>query len=234
MKIGYIRISKHEQNEALQRDALREAQCEKYFSDTVTGAKFERKGLEKLLAFMRTGDTIVVWKLDRLGRSLKDLIETLHLFQERGVDFISLTEQIDTTTPGGKLIFHLMGALAEFERDLIRVGKLLWLDISIKSPSTLLLKFAQCLRFLVLHSFATSGEPGKYQGLKRSGKKSGPLHNLLPLSGIYRGNYVGTPLWERAEQRRQPWCLAVEEALFSAHFAQIATRGASLQSDETF
>ncbi|SRR5258707_998507 len=120
MKIGYIRISKHEQNEALQRDALREAQCEKYFSDTVTGAKFERKGLEKLLAFMRTGDTIVVWKLDRLGRSLKDLIETLHLFQERGVDFISLTEQIDTTTPGGKLIFHLMGALAEFERDLIR------------------------------------------------------------------------------------------------------------------
>jgi DNA invertase Pin-like site-specific DNA recombinase len=69
---------------------------------------------------MRTGDTIVVWKLDRLGRSLKDLIETLHLFQERGVDFISLTEQIDTTTPGGKLIFHLMGALAEFERDLIR------------------------------------------------------------------------------------------------------------------
>jgi len=69
---------------------------------------------------MRTGDTIVVWKLDRLGRSLKDLIETLHLFQERGIDFISVTEQIDTTTPGGTLIFHLMGALAEFERDLIR------------------------------------------------------------------------------------------------------------------
>ena len=120
MRIGYIRISKHEQNEALQRDTLQEAQCEKYFSDIMTGAKFERKGLEKLLAFMRTGDTIIVWKLDRLGRSLKDLIETLHLFQERGVDFISLTEQIDTTTPGGKLIFHVMGALAEFERDLIR------------------------------------------------------------------------------------------------------------------
>ncbi|MFL5663332.1 MAG: recombinase family protein, partial [Ktedonobacteraceae bacterium] len=73
MKIGYIRVSKHEQNEALQRDALREAGCEKYFSDKMTGAKFERKGLEELLAFMRSGDTVVIWKLDRLGHSLKDL-----------------------------------------------------------------------------------------------------------------------------------------------------------------
>ena len=86
----------------------------------MTGSKFERKGLEQLLAFMRSGDTVIVWKLDRLGRSLKDLIETLNLLKDRGVDFISLTEKIDTTTPGGMLIFHLMGALAEFERDLIR------------------------------------------------------------------------------------------------------------------
>lgn len=120
MKIGYIRVSKHEQQEALQRDALREADCENYFSDVMTGSKFERKGLEQLLAFVRSGDTVIVWKLDRLGRSLKDLIETLNLLKDRGVDFISLTEHIDTTTPGGKLIFHLMGALAEFERDLIR------------------------------------------------------------------------------------------------------------------
>src|SRR6266699_4585348 len=120
MKIGYIRVSKHEQNEALQRDALKEAGCEKYFSDVITGSKFERKGLEQLLAFARSGDTVIVWMLDRLGRSLKDLIETLNLPKDRGVDFISLTEKIDTTTPGGKLIFHLMGALAEFERDLIR------------------------------------------------------------------------------------------------------------------
>ncbi len=120
MKIGYLRVSKHEQHEALQRDALQEAGCEKYFSDVMTGSKFERKGLEQLLAFMRSGDTVIVWKLDRLGRSLKDLIETLNLLKDRGVDFISLTEKIDTTTPGGKLIFHLMGALAEFERDLIR------------------------------------------------------------------------------------------------------------------
>jgi len=120
MKVGYIRVSKQEQNEALQRDALKEAGCEKYFSDKITGSKFERKGLEDLLAFVRPGDTVIVWKLDRLGRSLKDLIETLNILKDRGVDFISLTEKIDTTTPGGKLIFHLMGALAEFERDLIR------------------------------------------------------------------------------------------------------------------
>ena len=120
MKVGYIRVSKHEQNEALQRDALKKAECEKYFSDKITGSTFERKGLEDLLAFVRSGDTVIVWKLDRLGRSLKDLIETLNLLKSRGVDFISLTESIDTTTPGGKLIFHLMGALAEFERDLIR------------------------------------------------------------------------------------------------------------------
>ncbi|WP_236031766.1 recombinase family protein [Ktedonospora formicarum] len=82
--------------------------------------KFERQGLDEALAYVRPGDIFIVWKLDRLGRSLKDPIETLDLLQERGVDFISLTEKIDTATPGGKLIFHLMGALAEFERDLIR------------------------------------------------------------------------------------------------------------------
>jgi DNA invertase Pin-like site-specific DNA recombinase len=120
MKVGYTRVSKQEQNEALQRDALKEVGCEKYFGDKMTGSKFERKGLEELLAFVRPGDTVVVWKLDRLGRSLKDLIETLNLFKDQRVDFISLTEKIDTTTPGGKLIFHVMGALAEFERDLIR------------------------------------------------------------------------------------------------------------------
>lgn len=120
MKIGYVRVSTAEQNETLQIDALKEAGCEKFFTDTSTGAKFERKGLEEILAFVRSGDSVVVWKLDRLGRSLKDLIETLNLLSQHGVNFVGLTEQIDTTTPGGKLIFHLMGALAEFERDLIR------------------------------------------------------------------------------------------------------------------
>ncbi len=120
MKIGYVRVSKHEQNEALQIDALKEAGCEKWFVDKITGSKAERKGLNEALAYLRPGDTFVVWKLDRAGRSLKHLMELLKDLQERGIEFLSLTEQIDTTTPGGKLIFHLMGALAEFERDLIR------------------------------------------------------------------------------------------------------------------
>jgi DNA invertase Pin-like site-specific DNA recombinase len=120
MKIGYVRVSKQEQHEALQIDALKEAGCEKWFVDKMTGSKAERKGLDEALAYVRPGDTFVVWKLDRAGRSLTHLIELLKGLQERGIEFISLTEQIDTTTPGGKLIFHLMGALAEFERDLIR------------------------------------------------------------------------------------------------------------------
>src|SRR2546421_5115845 len=86
----------------------------------MTGSKADRKGLTEALAYLRPGDTLVVWKLDRAGRSLTHLIELLKGLKERGIEFISLTEQIDTTTPGGKLIFHLMGALAEFERDLIR------------------------------------------------------------------------------------------------------------------
>src|SRR5260221_9164680 len=120
MKIGYVRVSKQEQHEALQIDALKEAGCEKWFVDKMTGSKAERKGLDEALAYVPPGDTFVVWKLDRAGRSLTHLIELLKGLQERGIEFIGLTEQIDTTTPGGKLIFHLMGALAEFERDLIR------------------------------------------------------------------------------------------------------------------
>jgi DNA invertase Pin-like site-specific DNA recombinase len=120
MKIGYVRVSKQEQHEALQIDALKEAGCDKWFADKITGSKAERKGLDEALAYVRPGDTFVVWKLDRAGRSLTHLIALLKGLQERGIEFISLTEQIDTTTPGGKLIFHLMGALAEFERDLIR------------------------------------------------------------------------------------------------------------------
>ena len=110
IKIGYVRVSKQGQYEALQLDALKEAGCEKWFQDTMTGSKAERKGLDEALAYLRPGDTLVVWKLDQAGRSLTHLIELLKRLQERGIEFISLTEQIDTTTPGGKLIFHLMGA----------------------------------------------------------------------------------------------------------------------------
>ncbi len=120
MKIGYVRVSKQEQHEALQIDALKEAGCEKWFLDKTTGSKAERKGLDEALAYLRPRDTLVVWKLDRAGRSLTHLIDLLKGLKERGIEFVSLTEKVDTSTPGGKLIFHLMGALAEFERDLIR------------------------------------------------------------------------------------------------------------------
>jgi len=120
MFIGYARVSTHEQTLALQRDALAKVDCRRVFTDTASGAKADRPGLEEALDFTRAGDTLVVWKLDRLGRSLPHLLETVAGLQERGVGFVSLTEQIDTTTSGGKLIFHVFAALAEFERDVIR------------------------------------------------------------------------------------------------------------------
>ncbi len=120
MFIGYARVSTHDQTLALQQDALTQAGCERIFTDTASGAKSDRPGLEEAIAYVRSGDTLVVWKLDRLGRSLPHLIETIRQLQERGVGFKSLTEQIDTTTSGGKLIFHVFAALAEFERDVIR------------------------------------------------------------------------------------------------------------------
>ncbi|GHO48465.1 recombinase family protein [Ktedonospora formicarum] len=120
MKIGYVRVSKQEQNEELQIDALKETGCQKWFTDKMTGSKAERKGLNEALEYLQPGDTFMVWKLDRAGRSLPHLLELLKDLEARSIEFVSITEQIDTTTPGGKLIFHLMGALAEFERDLIR------------------------------------------------------------------------------------------------------------------
>src|SRR5215216_5603682 len=120
MLIGYARVSTIDQTLALQQDALQQAGCERIFTDTASGARAERQGLDEALDFARAGDTLVVWKLDRLGRSLRHLIETIRQLHERGVGFKSLTEQIDTTTSGGKLVCHVFGALAEFERDLIR------------------------------------------------------------------------------------------------------------------
>jgi DNA invertase Pin-like site-specific DNA recombinase len=104
----------------LQRDALEKAGCEQIFTDTVSGTKDRRPGLEDALSHLRAGDTLVVWRLDRLGRSLRHLIDTVTDLQERGIGFKSLTESIDTTTSGGKLVFHIFGALAEFEREIIR------------------------------------------------------------------------------------------------------------------
>ena len=122
MYIGYARVSTNEQNLDLQRDALLKAGCnEKHiFTDKITGLKQERKGLDQALSHLREGDTFVVWRLDRLGRSLKHLIETITTLQAQGIAFKSLTENIDTATATGQLVFHIFGALAEFERNLIR------------------------------------------------------------------------------------------------------------------
>ncbi len=118
--IGYARVSTFEQILDLQQDALTAAGCTKLFTDTASGGRSDRPGLQQALDYVREGDVLVVWRLDRLGRSLKYLIEIITTLNERGIGFKSLTEQIDTTTSGGKLIFHVFGALAEFERDVIR------------------------------------------------------------------------------------------------------------------
>jgi DNA invertase Pin-like site-specific DNA recombinase len=120
MLIGYARVSTIDQNLALQQDALTQAGCEKICTDTASGSRQDRPGLAEALSYARAGDTLVVWRLDRLGRSLVHLIQTVTELQRRGVHFRSLQEQLDTATSGGKLVFHVFGALAEFERDLIR------------------------------------------------------------------------------------------------------------------
>jgi DNA invertase Pin-like site-specific DNA recombinase len=120
MLIGYARVSGAEQNLDLQTDALTKAGCKKLFSDKASGARDDRPGLAQALQFARTGDVLTVWRLDRFSRSLPSLIQTIQTLEERGVGFRSLTEAIDTTTTGGKLVFHIFGALAEFERNLIR------------------------------------------------------------------------------------------------------------------
>jgi DNA invertase Pin-like site-specific DNA recombinase len=120
MLIGYARVSTDDQNLNLQRDALKKASCEQIYTDQVSGTKAKRPGLEQALSHLRAGDTLVVWRLDRLGRSLRHLIDTVTNLQEKGIGFKSLTESIDTTTSGGKLVFHIFGALAEFEREIIR------------------------------------------------------------------------------------------------------------------
>ena len=119
MKIGYARVSTKEQSLNLQEDALQKAGCEKIYSEQISGAKSERPQLQEMIKHLRQGDIVVVWKLDRLGRSIRDLIKLVSTFQDNGVGFQSLQDAIDTTTPTGKLTFHLFAALAEFERDII-------------------------------------------------------------------------------------------------------------------
>ena len=120
MNVGYARISTDDQKLDLQMDALQEAKCDQVFKDIASGAKADRLGLDNAMKFLRKGDTLVVWKLDRLGRSLRHLIETVNNLNNKGAFLKSVRENIDTSSSGGKLTFHLFGALAEFERDIIR------------------------------------------------------------------------------------------------------------------
>jgi len=120
MKIGYARISTDAQETHLQMDALTRAKCSRVYEEKASGAKTDRPELMKLLDNARKGDVVIVWKLDRLARSLRQLIDTTVLLNERGVELHSLTENINTTTPSGKLTFHIFAALSEFERDILR------------------------------------------------------------------------------------------------------------------
>ena len=120
MLIGYARVSIDDQNLELQLDALDQAGCEQVFEDRQSGAKAARPGLDQALTFVRPGDSIVVWRLDRLSRSLKDLIDMVNALEAKGIGLRSLHESIDTSSSSGKLIFHIFDALAEFERNLIR------------------------------------------------------------------------------------------------------------------
>ncbi|KTC71466.1 site-specific DNA recombinase, e14 prophage [Legionella quinlivanii] len=120
MLIGYARISTSSQNLDLQIDALQKAGCEKIFQDQISGSLINRPALELLLKEIRKGDVLIIWKLDRLGRSFKDLIDLVNTLLEKGVGIKSLNDPIDTTTPQGRLIFNIFGSLAEFERELIK------------------------------------------------------------------------------------------------------------------
>jgi len=120
MRIGYARVSTVEQDTKLQTDALKKAKCDRIISEKASGAKTDRPELMRVLDIARKGDVLIVWKLDRLARSVRQLIETVQLLDDKGVQLRSLTENIDTSTAGGKLVFHVFAALAEFERGVIR------------------------------------------------------------------------------------------------------------------
>jgi DNA invertase Pin-like site-specific DNA recombinase len=174
MFIGYARVSTHEQTLNLQKDALHKAGCEQIFTDTISGTKSERKGLTEALGHLREGDTLVVWRLDRLGRSLRHLIDTITSLRERGVGFKSLTENVDTTTSSGKLVFHIFGALAEFEREIIRERTQAGLE-SARSrgkvggrPKALTVKEVQMLRNMATDKSLTVSDICKTLGIGRT------------------------------------------------------------------
>lgn len=174
-QLGYARVSTVDQSLDLQCDALRQAGCERIFEDQASGARADRPGLTALMTFLRKGDTMVVWKLDRLGRSMNHLVETVKQLESCGVGFRSLTEGINTTTPGGVLVFHIFGALAQFERDLIRERTNAGLKAALARgrkggrPSSVTAERVAKVEALVRDKHLTVAEAVKRVGISRAG-----------------------------------------------------------------
>ena len=174
MFIGYARVSTADQNLDLQIDALKQAGCERIFSEAASGARVDRKALGEALSFAREKDVFVVWELDRLGRTVGQLVDFVSALKSRGVEFRSLTDGIDTTTPAGRFFFHMMAALAEMERDLIRERTMAGLAAARSRGRTggrkraLSARQLEQVRLLLQHPDQTMGAVATTFGISRS------------------------------------------------------------------
>jgi len=174
MNIGYARVSTEDQTLALQSDALKASGCEALYEEHASGKNTERPELENCLKALRSGDTLYVWRLDRLGRNLADLVQIVNMLEEKGIGFVSITEQINTTSSSGKLVFHLFAALAEFERNLIRERTMAGLKAARARgkvggrPSKLSEKDKAMIRALMADPANDVGEIAKRFGVHRS------------------------------------------------------------------
>lgn len=174
MKIGYTRVSTEDQNESLQNDALKNYACDKIFHDTASGSIDNRPGLLEAIEFCRTGDTLIVWRLDRLGRSLTHLVSTINNLKSKGVHFVSLTESIDTSSPTGNLVFHLFCALAEFERSLIKSRTLAGIEsarrrgVKLGRPGSLSEEKEKTIKDLLLRGEASTAQIARMFNVSRA------------------------------------------------------------------
>lgn len=172
MKFGYARVSTGDQNLSAQRDALKA--CDRIYEEKASGGRWDRPELHKMLEFMRAGDVLVVWKLDRLSRSLRDLLVLMERLKEMGVGFVSLTESIDTTTPGGRVMLSLVGAIAEFEREMVRERTKVALEQSKKRgkrlgrPPKLTDEQREEIRGLLLEGLLSKAEIARRYGVSAS------------------------------------------------------------------